>query len=103
MKFQYKILCIILGSLIVYSLAMYNTEEKEYILSYNGVKLNVENAPGINPIFKEKKLDPHIKFVSNDNCLACHKNGAVIPNFGKSPVINHQIINDNCNICHINK
>ena len=33
MKFQYKILCIIIGSLIVYFLAMYNTEEKEYILN----------------------------------------------------------------------
>ena len=103
MKFQYKIICIILGSFIVYFLTMYNTEEREYILSYNGVELNKKNAPRLSPIFKEKKLDPHIKFVSNDNCLTCHKNGAIIPNFGKSPVINHQIINDNCNICHINK
>lgn len=103
MKFPYKVICIILGSFLVYFLAMYNTQEKEFLLSYNGIELNVQNAPEIRPIFSEKKLDPHIKFTSNSNCLTCHKSGAIIPNFGKSPVVNHDIVNDNCNICHINK
>ena len=103
MKFQYKIICIILGSLVVYFLTMYKTDQKDYILSYNGVQLNKENAPKLAPVFKGHKSDPHISFVSNEGCLTCHTSGAKIPNFGESPIINHQIINDNCNMCHINK
>ena len=103
MKFQYKIICIILGSLVIYFLAMYKTEKEKYILSYKGVALTRENAPMLSPIFNENKSDPHANFVSNQGCLTCHTKGAEIPNFGKAPIINHQIINNNCNLCHIIK
>ncbi len=92
MKFHYKVICIIIGSLIAYFLISYDTENEDLLSS--------ANAPKIKSIFENNKKDPHLKYISKDGCLLCHLEGAQLSKNLKAPLINHEILND-CNLCHI--
>ena len=95
-------ICLIIGSLIVYLLVSKDASGEDYGVSYNGISLSIENAPKLKYVFSDKDNDPHIKFNSNAACLTCHLKGAEISNRIKSPIINHEILNNNCNLCHNN-
>jgi len=91
-KFHYKVICLIIGSLTTYFLISYDTANKDALLPYN--------APKIKSIFENNKKDPHLNYVSKDGCLLCHLEGAKLSKDLKAPLINHEILND-CNLCHI--
>ena len=92
MKFHYKVICIIIGSLIAYFLISYDTKNEDF--------LSPANAPKIKSIFENNKKDPHLKYISKDGCLLCHLEGAQLTKDLKAPLIKHEILND-CNLCHI--
>jgi len=57
------------------------------------------DPPQLTDLLPDRPDGPHQKFISEDSCLKCHRQGVEIPGLGIAPKIKHEIRSD-CGSCH---